>query len=129
MMCQRIGCPPISTIGLGLTIVSSDRRDPTPPARIATFMEGQLPEEDRGRDVGPGRIERLAPAERKLQRKGFPRKSVRAPPPSHAPGIPECCENPQPRMALRSPRPMGQRTFAAARRFEIPARTNRLVSN
>src|SRR5258708_5590015 len=38
MMCQRIGSPPISTIGLGLTSVSSDNRLPVPPARIATCM-------------------------------------------------------------------------------------------
>src|SRR5688572_14744899 len=38
MMCQRIGRPPISTIGLGLISVSSWIRLPSPPARIATFM-------------------------------------------------------------------------------------------
>src|SRR5690242_21756231 len=38
MMCQRIGIPPISTIGLGRTSVSSARRVPKPPARIPTFM-------------------------------------------------------------------------------------------
>src|SRR5687768_16891341 len=39
MMCQRIGRPPISTIGLGLSVVSSDSLDPSPPARITTFMD------------------------------------------------------------------------------------------
>src|SRR5262245_47773727 len=34
MMCQRIGMPPISTIGLGRTAVSSPSRVPRPPARI-----------------------------------------------------------------------------------------------
>src|SRR6267143_2999847 len=34
MMCQRIGRPPISTIGLGRTSVSSARRVPNPPQRI-----------------------------------------------------------------------------------------------
>src|SRR3954447_10131421 len=38
MMCHRIGRPPISTIGFGLTSVSSARREPTPPASISTFM-------------------------------------------------------------------------------------------
>jgi len=38
MMCQRIGLPPISTIGLGLRCVSSLRRVPSPPARITAFM-------------------------------------------------------------------------------------------
>src|SRR6267142_6246450 len=38
MMCQRIGWPPISTIGLGFTPVSSARRVPRPPARMTTFM-------------------------------------------------------------------------------------------
>src|SRR3989337_898758 len=40
MMCQSIGRPPISTIGFGFTSVSSTRRVPTPPARMATFMNG-----------------------------------------------------------------------------------------
>src|SRR5919106_3587065 len=38
MMCHRIGFPPISTIGLGRTSVSSARRVPSPPARIPTFI-------------------------------------------------------------------------------------------
>ena len=38
MMCHRIGRPPISTIGFGRTSVSSDRRVPSPPARITTFI-------------------------------------------------------------------------------------------
>src|SRR6185295_14351755 len=38
MMCQRIGFPPISTIGLGRPTVSSLRRDPIPPARMTAFM-------------------------------------------------------------------------------------------
>ena len=37
-MCQRIGLPPISTIGLGRTAVSSLSRVPRPPARITAFM-------------------------------------------------------------------------------------------
>ena len=32
------GLPPISTIGFGLLSVSSDNREPTPPAKSATFM-------------------------------------------------------------------------------------------
>ena len=37
MMCQRIGRPPISTIGLGRNSVSSRRRVPSPPQRMTTF--------------------------------------------------------------------------------------------
>src|SRR5208282_4270779 len=36
-MCQRMGLPPISTIGLGLVPVSSLIRVPRPPARITAF--------------------------------------------------------------------------------------------
>ncbi len=32
MMCQRIGRPPISTMGLGVTSVSAASRVPAPPA-------------------------------------------------------------------------------------------------
>jgi hypothetical protein len=38
-MCQRIGFPPISTIGFGFITVSSERRVPNPPAKITTFIE------------------------------------------------------------------------------------------
>src|SRR5688500_18726033 len=38
MMCQRIGRPPISTMGLGRVSVSSASRVPWPPARITTFI-------------------------------------------------------------------------------------------
>src|SRR4051794_22873763 len=38
MMCQRIGQPPISTIGLGRTLVSSARRVPSPPAKMTSFI-------------------------------------------------------------------------------------------
>ena len=38
MMCQTIGFPPISTIGLGRTSVSSVSRVPSPPARMPTFI-------------------------------------------------------------------------------------------
>src|SRR4051794_22511364 len=38
MMCHRIGLPPISTIGLGRTVVSSLRRVPNPPARMTVFI-------------------------------------------------------------------------------------------
>src|SRR5258708_6217587 len=37
MMCQRMGRPPISTIGLGRMDVSSLSRVPKPPARIMSF--------------------------------------------------------------------------------------------
>src|ERR1700686_2336567 len=42
MMCQMIGWPPISTIGLGLSSVSSERRVPSPPARITTFIRADM---------------------------------------------------------------------------------------
>ena len=38
MMCQRIGLPPISIIGLGRRCDSSLMRVPMPPARITAFM-------------------------------------------------------------------------------------------
>ena len=38
MICQMMGFPPISTIGFGLVVVSSDKRDPNPPASIKTFI-------------------------------------------------------------------------------------------
>lgn len=38
MMCHRMGRPPISIIGLGRMVVSSDRRVPRPPARITAFI-------------------------------------------------------------------------------------------
>ena len=41
MMCQRIGLPPISTIGLGRSVVSSESRVPSPPARITVFTDPQ----------------------------------------------------------------------------------------
>ena len=37
MMCQRIGLPPISTMGFGRTEVSSEMRVPSPPARMTAF--------------------------------------------------------------------------------------------
>jgi hypothetical protein len=42
MMCQRIGLPPISTIGLGRVTVSSLSREPMPPARITAFTVSRL---------------------------------------------------------------------------------------
>src|SRR5580704_2134300 len=38
MRCQRIGRPPISTMGLGRSSVSSRRRVPRPPQRMTIFM-------------------------------------------------------------------------------------------
>src|SRR5258705_2206013 len=38
MMCQRIGYPPTSTNGFGLTSVSSASLLPKPPAKITTFI-------------------------------------------------------------------------------------------
>src|SRR6185369_434215 len=38
MMCQRMGCPPTSTSGLGLISVISLRRVPTPPAKMTAFI-------------------------------------------------------------------------------------------
>ena len=42
MICQRIGLPPIGTIGLGITSVYSARRVPNPPARRMTFMKNEV---------------------------------------------------------------------------------------
>ncbi|MNX64092.1 hypothetical protein D3C86_951090 [compost metagenome] len=38
MMCQRMGLPPISIMGLGFKPVSSEIRVPRPPARITAFI-------------------------------------------------------------------------------------------
>src|SRR6185369_13427027 len=38
MMCQRIGFPPISTIGFGFSTVSSLSRVPRPPASMTVFI-------------------------------------------------------------------------------------------
>ena len=37
-MCHKTGLPPISTMGLGRTEVSSLRRVPNPPAKIIAFI-------------------------------------------------------------------------------------------
>src|SRR6266852_3309728 len=42
MMSQRIGRPPISTMGLGRNSVSSRRRVPNPLQRTTTFITGSL---------------------------------------------------------------------------------------
>ena len=42
MTCQRIGRPPISTSGLGRTVVSSERRVPSPPASRTAFKDASL---------------------------------------------------------------------------------------
>ena len=38
MICHKIGLPPISTMGLGLRWVSSERRVPKPPAKMTAFI-------------------------------------------------------------------------------------------
>src|ERR1700687_1119647 len=38
MICQRIGLPPISTMGLGRDTVSSEILVPRPPARMTAFI-------------------------------------------------------------------------------------------
>ena len=43
MMCHSIGRPPISTIGFGRTVVSSESLVPSPPARITVFMTADHP--------------------------------------------------------------------------------------
>lgn len=42
MMCQRIGLPPISIIGLGRETLSSEIRVPKPPAKITAFTNTSL---------------------------------------------------------------------------------------
>src|SRR5688572_5442696 len=42
MMCHKMGLPPTSTIGFGRSVVSSDRRVPSPPARITAFISGAV---------------------------------------------------------------------------------------
>jgi hypothetical protein len=43
-MCPRSGRSPISTMGSGLEAVSSDRREPMPPARMTTLTTTPLPQ-------------------------------------------------------------------------------------
>src|SRR4029079_11586325 len=66
MMCRSMGCPPISTIGFGRTIVSSLRRLPRPPARIITFMTPTAA--CSGPALSPVHL-RLAPCARRSNRK------------------------------------------------------------
>src|SRR6202012_1114883 len=56
MRCQMIGRPPISTIGLGRTAVSSPSRLPSPPAKITVFIRGKALElfPQGGGDAGIG---------------------------------------------------------------------------
>ena len=54
MMCQSIGMPPISTIGLGRTVVSSLRREPKPPARMTAFIRGESSPSGSGGTSRPG---------------------------------------------------------------------------
>ena len=42
MMCHRIGIPPISIMGFGLSEVSSPRRVPSPPARMTACTSDPL---------------------------------------------------------------------------------------
>lgn len=53
MMCQRIGFPPISTIGLGRTEVSSLMRVPNPPARMTAFTVNPIIEFQKSRPFDP----------------------------------------------------------------------------
>src|ERR1700730_4970636 len=52
MMCQRIGRPPTSTIGLGRNSVSSRRRVPCPPQRMMAFMRGSGPKSSKREKTG-----------------------------------------------------------------------------
>ena len=60
-MCHKIGFPPISTIGFGLTSVSSDNLVPKPPANITTFIlfvfEIEAEIEGEGEGEGEGEVE------------------------------------------------------------------------
>jgi hypothetical protein len=42
MICHRMGLPPISIIGFGLSDDSSDIRVPLPPANITTFISSMI---------------------------------------------------------------------------------------
>jgi dTDP-4-amino-4,6-dideoxygalactose transaminase len=53
MMCHSIGLPPISTIGLGRTVVSSLSLEPNPPARITAFIAVQVIERRLARRMRP----------------------------------------------------------------------------
>src|SRR5690349_9682245 len=53
MMCQSIGLPPISTIGFGRATVSSDSREPRPPARMTAFIVHPPLTPRTGAELGP----------------------------------------------------------------------------
>jgi hypothetical protein len=73
MMCHRIGLPPISTMGFGLTEVSSEIRVPSPPARMTAFTTHVLLFGDRPVDTSTFRIRRPSgEAERKAPHDGSP---------------------------------------------------------
>ena len=38
MICHKIGCSPISIMGLGFKWLSSEMRVPNPPAKMTTFI-------------------------------------------------------------------------------------------
>src|SRR5437016_5400590 len=59
MMCQRIGSPPISTIGFGFSAVASCNRVPRPPARMTTFMAASSYRRGFRLSIGNGEIHAL----------------------------------------------------------------------
>src|SRR5919109_1080024 len=82
MMCHKIGRPPISTIGLGRTSVSSARRVPSPPARMPTFITTSEtgPASEEGANVTPSAITVARPPQRaRLGKTRISRSVVRGP--------------------------------------------------
>src|SRR5215470_10435066 len=75
MMCHRIGRPPISTIGFGLTAVSSASRVPRPPAKITVLMSAGA---SRRLDAPGSRCGHPAQDIERAARTFFPTESLRA---------------------------------------------------
>src|SRR5215472_16800058 len=70
MMCHRIGCPRISTMGLGRTVVSALSLLPYPPARITAFI-GPIPPSVTSTTM-PSRVDDLQLGERHDQTRAQP---------------------------------------------------------
>ena len=81
-ICQRIGLPRISTIGLGREAVSSLIRVPRPPARITHFTNfGKLRDESRASRAGwelGGKSERLKTESRAISVIGEGQKTTKS---------------------------------------------------
>src|SRR4030095_17134651 len=86
MMCHRIGFPPISTIGLGLLSVSSERRVPRTPARMTAFFTIEVPTDSAATVVTPNKAAAPRESGRKTDEEEL-RRRMRAPAAADDPAI------------------------------------------